>query len=167
MGLATSPCRGAHQTGMPHGHGELPEHIGRGRTATHYTLSTTLVQSEGCRASRATADPSRPPSTIGSSALPCQLIGGIVTKPERSTRTKGGWVFNGGQSVGTAAELLREALQVQQRALPECRHVWRCLCLEACRSRNLAASTLPDFSVSLGPMSRQPAFGTISLQACN
>ena len=44
----------------------------------------------------------------------------------------GGWVFNGGQSVGTAAELLREALQVQQRALPECRHVWRCLCLEAC-----------------------------------
>ena len=33
--------------------------------------------------------------------------------------------------------------------------------------RNLAASTLPDFSVSLGPMSRQPAFGTISLRACN
>ena len=44
----------------------------------------------------------------------------------------GGWVFNEGQSVGTAAELLREALQVQQRALPECRHVWRCLCFEAC-----------------------------------
>ena len=54
-----------------HGRGELPEHIGRGLKATSHTLSATLVQSEGCRAWRATADPSRPPSTIGSSALPC------------------------------------------------------------------------------------------------
>ena len=35
-----------------------------------------------------------------------------------------------------AAELLREALQVQQRALPECRHVWRCLCLEGVPQQN-------------------------------
>ena len=62
--------------------------------------------------------------------------GGIVTKPERSTRIRGGWVFNGDQSVNTAAELLREALQVQQRALPECRHVWRCLCLEGVPQQN-------------------------------
>ena len=45
-------------------------------------------------------------------------------------------MFNGDQSVDTAAELLREALQVQQRALPECRHVWRCLCLEGVPQQN-------------------------------
>ena len=36
-----------------------------------HTLSATLVQSEGCRASRATASTPRPQSTIGSPALPC------------------------------------------------------------------------------------------------
>ena len=45
-------------------------------------------------------------------------------------------MFNGDQSIGTAAELLREALQVQQRALPECRHVWHCVCLEGVPQQN-------------------------------
>eukprot|EP00964_Phaeocystis_antarctica_P104183 scaffold69322_cov33-Phaeocystis_antarctica.AAC.1 len=70
-GSADTTCHGTHQTSMPLVRGELPEHSGRDLTSTHCTLSITLVQSEGCRASRATASTLRPPSTIGCSALPC------------------------------------------------------------------------------------------------
>ena len=69
--LATLPCHGTHQTGMPLVRGELPEHSGRDHTSTPRTLSITPVQSEGCRASKATANRLRPPSTIGCSPLPC------------------------------------------------------------------------------------------------
>ena len=42
----------------------------------------------------------------------------------------------GWMGVQWAAELLREALQVQQRALLECRHVWRCLCIKGVPRQN-------------------------------
>ena len=71
LDLATLPCHGTHQTGMPLVRGELPEHSGRDHTSTPRTLSITPVQSEGCRASKATANRLRPPSTIGCSPLPC------------------------------------------------------------------------------------------------
>jgi len=69
LDLAT--WHGTHQTGMPLVRGELPEHSGSDHTSTPCTLAITPVQSEGCRASRATANRLRPPSTIGCSALPC------------------------------------------------------------------------------------------------
>ena len=71
LDLATLPCHGTHQTGMPLVRGELPEHSGRDHTSTPCTLSIAPVQSEGCRASKATVNRLRPPSTIGYSALPC------------------------------------------------------------------------------------------------
>ena len=71
LDLATLPCHGTHQTGMPLVRGELPEHSGRDHTSTPCTLSIAPVQSEGCRASKATVNRLRPPSTIGCSALPC------------------------------------------------------------------------------------------------
>ena len=70
-GSAHTTCHGTHQTGMPLVRGELPEHSGRDHTSTPRTLSITPVQSEGCRASKATANRLRPPSTIGCSPLPC------------------------------------------------------------------------------------------------
>eukprot|EP00964_Phaeocystis_antarctica_P027736 scaffold15649_cov57-Phaeocystis_antarctica.AAC.2 len=71
LDLATLPCHGTHQTGMPLVRGELPEHTGRDHTSTPCTLSIAPVQSEGTRASKATVNRLRPPSTIGCSALPC------------------------------------------------------------------------------------------------
>ena len=44
LGRATPSCRGAHQTSMPHGHRELPDHLDCGHTAAYHTLRATLVQ---------------------------------------------------------------------------------------------------------------------------
>ena len=46
--LATLPHCSAHQTSMPHGIEELPEHVHCGRTAVNHTLPATLVQGGGC-----------------------------------------------------------------------------------------------------------------------
>ena len=45
LDLATLPCHGTQQTGMPLVRGELPEHSGRDHTSTPRTLSITPVQS--------------------------------------------------------------------------------------------------------------------------
>ena len=44
---ATPSCCGAHQTGLPHSRGELPDYIDCGHTAATAPLAPTLLQSEG------------------------------------------------------------------------------------------------------------------------
>ena len=102
--LATSPCRSAHQTGMP-----MAAESCQNTSAAAAQLQATLCQprsskvkdverQEQRRTLRDRPAPSAPPQTL----LAHWRLS--VTKPDMSTRTKGGWVFNGGQSVGTAAD---------------------------------------------------------------
>ena len=90
---ATPPCRGAHQTGLPHGHREMPEYIDCDHTAATHTLLAALVQSIVSCASVTTAGVLRALFLIGCLAWLRQLVVARAagTEVRSHTREAGAW----------------------------------------------------------------------------
>ena len=89
----TPSCCGAHQAGLPHSRGELPDYIDCGHTAATHTLLAALVQSIVSCASVTTAGVLRALFLIGCLAWLRQLVVARAagTEVRSHTREAGAW----------------------------------------------------------------------------
>ena len=117
---ATPPCRGAHQTSMPHSCAELPDHIDRGHTAATHTLLAASVQCRASCASVTTECTLRALCSIGCFAWPCQPIVGRAAGTEVRSRTRGARVFKGTDAVGRRAKAAATRQRLARREQLAC-----------------------------------------------
>ena len=127
--LATPPCRGAHQTSMPHSCAELPDHIDHGHTAASHTLLATLVQRTASDALVTPAITPRALCTIGCLAWQCKPLVARAAGIEVSSYSRGlasgqrsrlTWHTHGGPDLHAEIRDLR--LQVLRRVSPALHH---------------------------------------------